>query len=916
MLNQLARHASAHDDQNADDLPGSRPKILGTKLSAPNASASHLARARLLAMIDGSATARLILLRAAAGFGKTTLLQQYRDRCIANGRATLWLNLDSADNDLQRLVTHLEAGLLQSGLIPDSTNTPLRSTMHQMEALLEHVASYTGQFSILFDEFEAIQNPSVLNFIQLLLGSLPPGGLMLIASRTTPDIGLGRIRARGHLLDINPSALRFTLEEATSFIRERCQLSLRDNDIATLHRCTEGWITAIYLATLSLQGRSDPAAFVSTFSGTNLELAEYLTEDILASQSDECRLFLLQTSVLKQLNVELCDAVTGRTDSQAMIDHLERANLFIFPVDNQHQWFRYHNLFASYLRDALDRHFPGQAALLHHKASHWYRSIGRPVPAIEHLLQANATTEAACLLAEHIDHLMDASRFRLLMRWLDQIPTHSLDRHPNVGLAYAWTLAVHRRYQDAMKIVVRLEVQAGDDKSAPLAIEAETIRCLLLALTDQVQDCYVAGLKQIERLPPGEFFQYSIVTNTLAFSMLTLGRYEEARRLLSRAIQRDAPRRTTFMSNLSGCIEGVLDLIQGRLGNALARLQSTVERNQEYSDDKAPGGMHSLLITLALALYEIDALDETGPMLEQALPNAKGSSLPDSLITSHILLARIALLHGERNTWLRHLADLEQIGRQSGSTRVVCSSWLERARVATLENRQEAAAQALRSAELAGDWEQPGILFYGNDVDTPFIARLRLRIVQGECAESAELLREAIAQAQNCQQYRRALKLQLLHALALDGLNRQADAYAQLTEALRFASHEGFVRSFLDEGSRLAELIQRWAVQFQARSSSLGIEPRFLARLLQRAGNSSETVSATVGDSDARESLTAREIQVIHLLAAGMRNRAIAEKMFLSEFTVKSHLRNINAKLGAQGRTEAVAIARARGLLD
>lgn len=920
MFNLLERRVSAHDDETCqaggDAAP--RGKLQYSKLSAPNSARSHLPRARLLDLIDDSTTARLILIRAAAGFGKTTLLQQYRDRCIASARSTVWLNLDAADNDLQRLVAHLQAGLQQAGLIEpgDSAHASARSSLQQMDEVLEHVTSYTQPFALVLDEFEVIQNPSVLNFVQLLLDALPPCGLMLIASRTTPDIGLGRIRARGHLLDINPGALRFSLEEATTFIRDRCQLPLRENDIATLHRCTEGWITAIYLATLSLQGRSDPSAFVATFSGTNLELAEYLTEDILANQSDDCRLFLLQTSVLKQLNAPLCDAVTGRSDSQAMIDHLERSNLFIFPVDNQHQWFRYHNLFSSFLRDALERRFPGQAAHLHQAASHWFRTMGRPVPAIEHLLQAKEPKQAASLLAEHIDELTNASRFRLLLRWLDQIPADCLETYPSLGLAYAWALAVQRRYQDAMKVVERLETTTTDGKSPLFAVEAGTIHCLLLVLTDQMQACYDWGLQHIERLAPQEVFQYSIVINTLAFSMLSLGRYEEARRLLSRAIQRDSRHRTTFMSNLSGCIEGILDLIQGRLGHALARLQTTVERNYEHNDDKAPGGLHSLVTTLALTLYETNELDEAAQILEKTLPNAKGSSLPDSLITSHVLLARMAWLRGERNTWLRLLADLEQIGRQSGSTRVVCSAWLERARVATLENRTDAANQALRSAELSGDWEQPGIFYYGNDVDTPSIARYRLHIVQGNAPYVADQLDQAVKQAQERQQYRRALKLQLLHALALDGLGRQEDAFAVLTEALRFASHEGFIRSFLDEGARLAELLQRWAVSFQARSSSLGIEAQFLARLLQRANGVNESAGTVHGEIDARESLTAREIQVIHLLAAGLRNRAIAEKMFLSEFTVKSHLRNINAKLGAQGRTEAVAIARARGLLD
>jgi len=887
------------------------PRILASKFAVPVAASTHLPRQHLLEQMEQADAARLILIRAAAGFGKTTLLQQYRERCLATGREVLWLNLDAADNDLLRFVAHLSSGLRQlDGDVPaEEPGQP-----PSMQDLLEELSDRTRPFALLFDEFEAVHNPAVLSFAQQLIDALPSCGVLLIASRATPDIGLGRIRARGQLLEINPGALRFSLDEATRFIREKRQLPLRDNEIATLHRCTEGWITAIYLASLSLQGRTDHAAFVASFSGSNLELAEYLAEDILARQNDECREFLLHTCVLEQLSAPLCDAVTGRSNGQAMLDYLERANLFIFPTDNEHQWFRYHSLFASYLRDALERRHPGRASELHRAAAHWYLAQRRPVPAIDHLLRADAREDAARHLAQHIGDFMDVGRSRLLLRWLDQIPAEVLKDYPSLCLGYSWTLALHRRYADALHSIGLL--QRDGDGEQPAALEAETIRCLLLALTDQVEECCEAGLAQIQRIPDDEQFQYGVIANSLAYSLVSTGRYEEARRLLSRAILRCSQSRTQSMGSVASCLEGVLDMVQGRLGNAVARLQAAAQRQAEGGPEKVLSGRPSLEVTLSIALYETDALDEVVQLLSEVLPNAKESSPPDSLISSHVLLARIALLHGDRDSWLRHLADLEQIGQQAGSPRTICSAWLERARIATLENRLDAAAQALRYAELHGEWDRPEILLNGNDVDTPSIARLRLRIAQGDYAEPERVLAQSMATAQQRQQHRRELKLRLLHALALDGLGRGEATFEELTEALRFASHEGFLRTFLDEGPSLGALLQRWAVPYQAQSRALGIEPRFLATLLQRFAGNGETPAVGAAPGSGGEALTSREIQVIRLLAAGHRNKVIAEKMFLSEFTVKSHLRNINAKLGAQGRTEAVAIARARGLLD
>ncbi|AYC35129.1 helix-turn-helix transcriptional regulator [Pseudomonas cavernae] len=898
-------------------------RILPAKLAPPMSAPSHLQRQKLLDLMIETGPARLVLIRAAAGFGKSTLMQQYYAHCLATGRAAIWFNLDVADNDLQRFVKHLNAGfdrLSEGQQAPQPVHPEQHSLSELSLDLLDRIAATETPFSLLLDEFEVIQNPQLLDFVRQLVENLPPNGRLVITSRSAPDIGLGRIRARGQLVEIGPSALRFSLDEATRFIREKHALQLRDNEIATLHRCTEGWAAAIFLATLSLHDRSDHAAFVSSFSGSNLELAEYLAEDILARQSEECRLFLMETSVLSQFCAPLCDAVTGRQDSQAMIEYLEKANLFLFPLDNDRSWFRYHSLFASFLSDALNRQHPGRAQHLHRAAASWYLSVDRPVPAIEALLRAGASAEAAVQIAAHVDELKDAGRARLLLRWLDQIPSAELDAHPKLLVAYAWTLVLSRRFQDAVPILHRLEAYETDGERQGYALEAETVRCLLLVMTERVEECCAAGLKQLDRLPPDELFQYGVVTNSLAFSMISTSRYDEARSLLSRALQRPAYRRSAYMRGLAGSMEGIIDLVQGRLGNALARLQTAAERHWNDTAGETLGGRPTIVVILSQALYEADELGETEQALLDILPYARDNSTPDQLIVSHVLLARLALLRGDRDQWLRYLAELEQLGQQVGSSRVVCTSWLERARVATLEGRLDAAEQALRSAELMSDWARPGLTLYASDVDLPSIVRWRLRIAQGDCAEPAAALAEAIVAAQGSQHHRRALKLRLLRAMALAGLHQDGAAFEELTLALRFASHEGFLRTFLDEGAPMAALLKRWAAAHQGKHQPSGIDAQFLATLLERIGSDRAAASTAApgpgSHGEPLEALTAREIQVIRLLAEGHRNRVIAEKMFLSEFTVKSHLRNINAKLGAQGRTEAVAIARSRGLID
>ena len=876
------------------------------KFASPKSADSHLSRSRLLEQMADADAARLILIRAAAGFGKTTLMQQYREHCLASGKRALWINLEPADNDLQRFVNLLDKGL---GLLPVSARQSERNDPPCAEDLLQLMVSSPLPIAVLLDEVEVIQNPEVLEFLQQLVEQLPSGSVLVMASRSTPGIGLGRIRARGQLLEIRPQDLRFTLEESMAFIRGKRQIPLHDDELATLYRRTEGWIAGLYLASLSLKDRDDHGAFISSFSGSNLELAEYLTEDILARQTEDCRVFLMQTSILEQFCVPLCEAVTGRKDSRAMIDHLDRTNLFLVPVDSQQQWFRYHHLFASFLRHALDRLYPGMAQTLHETAAHWFFDAGQPIPGVEHLFNAGLLDEAADGLNRHLDTLIDSGRTRLLLRWLDRIPEATRDRYPLLNQAYAWLLASTTRLKDAMHVAERLAHQSGP----AYAYVPKVVECLRLGVTDQAEACCRRGVELLECMPADEVHLYIVLANSVAMNMVASGRYDEARNLLSSALQRDSRVHSSFLRHIFRVNESTLDLIQGRLSNALVRMHSTPERTQNTGQGKPHEAKLSLDILHGLLLYENGNFADAQKYLSRCLFFAKQVSSPENQIITHVLTARIAYSQGDRTTWTRCLVELEQIGRQVGSHRVQCSAWLERARVALLEQRLDTALQALHSADLAGDWDRPDFIRIANDVDTPSIARQRLRIVQGEGAAAAKALRTAIEQARHWQHHRRELKLQILLALALDSLQQPQEAFQALGEALRLASHDGFFATFIEEGERMAGLLQRWATTGKARCKELGIDCGFVDRLMQLLDVSDGNMEDARKDNGAHEVLTVREYQILQLLAAGHRNREIAEKVFLSEFTVKSHLQKIYAKLEAKGRTETLAIARTRG---
>lgn len=843
---------------------------------------------------------RLLLISACAGAGKTTLLAQYQARCQAVGKPTLWCNLDAADNNLQRLLATLHSGLSELGLIAGSSlpADPLQA----QQALIEQVACCQDAFALLLDEFEVINNPEVLDFIQQLLKLLPADVTLGLATRITPALNLGRLRAQGQLLEIDSQALQLNLEQTGQYLRELRQLSLSQDEISRLYQRTGGWFTGLYLASLALPRHDDVPAFISSFGGATPALAEYLAEDVLARLDEPCRQFLLQTCVLQQFSPALCDAVAARNDSRTMIQALEQANLFISAIDEPRQMFEYHGLFAEFLRQTLALQHPDWYGQAHHAAARWYFASDRWVEALEHLFTAEDIDEAACQLARHVDKLVENGHASLMMRWLSRIPEAIREQHPGLGIAYAWALIHARRYKEALQIM----------QNPTLADQHHHIHCLLLLINDRVDEALHSSRELLQRLPPQSKSPFRIAAYVQACSLLYSGHYDQARQLLGSDELLEAQSESSYLRDVTDSLEAMLDITQGQLDSGLSRLLAANRRSRESWAGTSPVGFPVLQTTLCLVMYETDALEQAQHKLAELLPYARDHAAPDSLITTHVLLARIAYLHDDRPGWMRYLADLDQLGRIAGSTRILCSTWLERARVATLEKRLDTADHAMRSAEQLSEWDQPGILLTANDVDTPFIGRQRLNIAQG--IGNPDDVQQAMTQALQRNQLRRALKLRLLLVLAFEARKQPAEALEQLTIALRAASPVGFIRTFLDEGAPLAAVLERWSVTFHGQESTLGIEARFVAHLLQRSQD--EPTPQTKREENAPNSLSVRELQVLRLLALGYRNREIAEKMFLSELTVKSHLRKINSKLGAGGRTEAVSIARTRGWLD
>jgi LuxR family transcriptional regulator, maltose regulon positive regulatory protein len=894
------------------------PHVLASKLTPPLPKAGQIERRRLSDLVTKARWARVILIQAPAGFGKTTMMLQIRAQLVANGIPCAWLTLDQADNDIGRFLCcfTLACERLDSTAVPVPVQVASQIAMGgSVIELMDRFARIERPFGLFIDDFESIQNPAVMALVKELLDRLPAGAQLLLSTRAVPALELARLRGRGELLEIQPSQLRFSITETDEFMRAGRGLSLRVDDVAKLHRKTEGWAVALWLASLALERRDEHSAFIAEFSGSNSAIADYLAEDVLSRLPEALRQFLAKTSILGRFNGALCDAVCGRGDSAAVLDELERANLFVVPLGGDPKWYRYHSLLAEYLHSHLKCIAPQSVPLLHRTASEWYRRQGRPVLAIEHALASTDLDYALRLLSLHAEQLLADGRVRLLSRWLDAVPDTLMETYPRLRAVHAWSLTFTRGPSEAMARVEAMErAQIADPDTIAHLL---ALRPVLLDMMDLGETAWSVGTENLKRLPPGHSYPRSILSNVTANAAVRLGKHEHAFALLEEARRQQGIQVSVFNQVYSECVEGNLDLIQGRLQQALGRFNVAARAGAETSSHTNGNAMAAVL--LAISLYEAGDTEQAERLLNVYLPLVKGLCLPDPLIAGHVTLARLAHHRGDVERAFRLLSELEQQAHQDTLPRAVASAHLERARMALLREDIGAAQLSLRRAEEGYDWLQVDCFFQlANDIELPRLARLRLAVRSGESAEALPTLATELASALSAKRNRRALHLRLWMAEALHATGQIRQAMDAVGEALRFGAREGFVQSFADEGATVIRLVHEYRVT-RGPDKPFGhgtISKDYLERLLgpldlQRGARSLQPS----GDAVFVEPLTRRELQTLELLAEGLSNTKIGERLLVSQNTVRTHLRNLNVKLDAVNRTQAIAVARRLNLI-
>ncbi|PYI56122.1 LuxR C-terminal-related transcriptional regulator [Paenibacillus flagellatus] len=892
--------------------------VVSTKLHIPILRPRTVFRPRLIERLNAGMNRKLTLLSASAGSGKTTLLGEW----LAGGPLpAAWLSLDETDNDPVRFWTSLIAalrtiapnigegalGLLRSPQ-PPSSESIAAMLLHEIDTAVP------SRFALVLDDYHEIGAGSIDGAVALLIERMPPRMHLVVSTREDPRLPLARLRVRDQLTELRAADLRFTLPEADDFLGRVMGLDLGADSVALLESRTEGWIAGLQLAALSLQGRTDPAGFIRSFSGSHPFVLDYLTEEVLRRQPASVQSFLLRTSVLDRLCGPLCDAVVGSggegersasaPSGQDLLEALERANLFLVPLDSERRWYRYHHLFGDLLRKRLLRSpasavgdAEGGTAVLHVRASVWYEENGHELEAFRHAAAAGDTRRAARLLEGNGMPLLFRGAVAPVRGWLDSLPREMMDAAPALWVTYASALlmageltGVEPKLQAAERA---LEGVGRDEAVRDLIGHIASIRAALAVSRHDADAVMAESRRALEHVHPDNLPVRTATAWALGYALQLRGDRAAAGRAYAEALAISEKIGHAMIALMAALGLGHVQEAENRLPMAA----ETYRRVLDMAGDAPPPAACEAQLGLARLSYEWNDLDAALRHAELGVGLANRFDQSDRVAAGELMIARVKLAQGETD---EAAALLEKVDHD--------------ARRLPFANVQRPIA-AVRSLALLRQGSPEGAARLAREHDLP-VSLARVRLAQGDPSAALAALAPLIERAEASGWEDERLRATVVQAVALYAHGEPDEAFKALAEALAAARPGGFVRTFVDEGAPMYRLLRE--------ASARGTMPDYAGKLLAAFG--AEFPAAEAEDEAARRSsarperplvepLSERELEVLRLVAQGLSNREIGEKLFIALSTVKGHNRIIFDKLQVKRRTEAVALARSMGLL-
>jgi LuxR family maltose regulon positive regulatory protein len=885
--------------------------LLITKLTIPPGRPDRVVRPRLLEALSAGSAGKLSLVSAPAGSGKSTLLSEWAN---AHESLVAWVSLDEEDNDLTRFLTYCVSALRM--VHPDTGDSALMMLQARtppqvdilMTSFVNDLFNIPGNLSLVLDDYHFIESQPIHDAVKFLLDQLPPQMRVVISTRSDPPLPLARLRASGELVELRAADLRFTVQEAVDFLSRVTNVALSEDALVRLDTKIEGWAVGLQLAGLALQGHADADAFVEAFSGSHRYIIDYLADEVMQRQSDEIQSFLQETSILDNLSPALCQAVTKRQDSQDVLSKLEQANLFLVPLDDRREWYRYHHLFRDALRFRLQELIDDELVKdLHRRAAIWYAQNDFTDEALHHWLEAREHVEAANLIQAVGHEMLARAQLSKLRRWIDKLPEELVRSRPWLSIQYAWLLNLMGQL-DEMELRLQDAERAAANEETNLAAEIKGNIATVRAGAARKQNNSEAAIsylrEALENLPADDVLVRCSAHFNLGSTYLDIGEVVKGEQEL-----RSAVRGAEVADNLYTIIAGksyAADayVLQGKLRKAASLYQEAIGDGLARNNGRpmpisgyAYGGSGQVH-------YEQNELDAAERHLSQALE--LGELLADWTIVRRALptLARLqqakGILRAAESSWERAFDLANEYGDQPGAAYLDAyraRMWLVQA---TWKSDDSALTAAFRWAETYRTG-QHSVTDYRET-----FAQLTLawaEIAQGDAKQSASRLEQMAEVARNSERTDCLIKILACMALARDKLGQSDEAQSTLQHAVELAAPEGYCRTFVDLGPPMHDLLRLLAASNPDLEYARTLHMAFPAEIRARPSTS------------LAEPLTNRELDVLRLLAAGFSNQEIADELVIALGTVKQYNHIIFRKLDVRTRAEAAIRASELNLL-